>query len=266
MRLLSTLCAAALYCQAAHGQPSAPELIGGFRKTIGADRAVTTVPYQISYQGERYAYSLEGGKLQADVYEFKSKLFGYTDKHQHRKEVEMKIGIVPLRIVSVHSGNSGWYQINDGEVVLVSDEAVKGVAQREFHIEVFLGRESFDPKVWQFTEPTSTRVRGQDAWKLEARAGSADPIGLTFSKESGLLVRMTAKATDFTLLPGKSTKLESFVRDLHFANWKKYGNRMLPGQLQIYHDGVLSQQMESVGLSFLDTIDPKLFVPPLLKN
>jgi len=156
MRFFSVLLVAIFTCQIAQAQPTARELITKFRKTIGAEANTGSVPYLIQYRGQRYLYSLQGGKLLGDVFEFDSKLYGFTGKrNKHRKEWEMKIGIVPFKIVEVIDGTSGWYQINEGEGVTMSKAALVGQEQREHHIEVFLGRESFPDKVWQFSETKS---------------------------------------------------------------------------------------------------------------
>ena len=52
-----------------------------------------------------------------------------------------------------------------------------------------------------------------EAWELEARTSGLEPLTLSFAKESGLLVRLKSKATDFALLPGAEAKPESFQRD-----------------------------------------------------
>jgi hypothetical protein len=267
MRFLSVLGVAVLSCQIAHGQPTSKELIASFRKTIGGETTSKSVPYLIQYRGERHLYSLRDGKLLGESYPFNAKLYGYTDKHnKHRKEIEMKIGIVPFKMVEVIDGHTGWYQMNEGDAVPMSKRELDGREQREIHVEVFLGRESFDPGRWQFSDPESTQVRGQDAWKFEARAKETEPLTLYFAKDSGLLIRLTSKASDFAWLPGANPKVESFTRDLYFGNWKKLGNRMFPGSLEAFHDGVLWQQMEPVSLSLTETINPQLFAAPPRKE
>jgi hypothetical protein len=266
MRYLSALLVAVVACQSASAQPTAKELVTTFRKTIGATVETSkSIPYLIKYRGDRYLYSVRDGKLLGESFSFDAKLYGFTDKrNMHRKEMEMKIGVVPFKIVEVINGNSGWIQINEGEQVAMSKAEVDGRDQREIHVEVFLGRESFDPKLWQFTEPKSSKVRGQDAWVFEAKSKqNPEPLTLYFAKSSSLLLRLTSKATDFAfLLPGEAKpKLESFTRDLYFRDWKKVGPRLLPGHLEAYHDGVLWQQMEPASVSLLDTVDTKLFAP-----
>jgi len=267
MRFLSVLFVAVLSCQIANAQPASKELITRFRKAVGAEALTGSHPYLIQYRGERYLYSLRDGRLLGESLAFDGKLYGYTDKHnQHRKEMEMKIGVVPFKIVEVIDGDSGWYQMNEGEAVKMSKKEIEGREQRELHIEVFLGRESFDPGLWQFSESKSTQVRGQDAWMLEATAKGKEPLTLYFAKQSGLLLRLKSKATDLAWLPGEKPKVESFTRDLYFRDWKKVGGRMVPGNLEVFHDGVLWQQMEPVSISLGDAIDPKLFAAPQSKK
>src|SRR5262249_23161169 len=161
--------------------------------------------------------------------------------------------VVPLKIVEVINGDIGWYQINEGERVALSKAELGARKQREHHVEVFLGAESFDPGTWHCSEPKSGHVRGEDVWMFEATAKGVEPLTLYFGKESGLLVRLKTRATDFAWLPGEKPKIESFTRDLHFRNWRKFGAHMLPGFLQSFHDGVLWQQMEPVNVSLLKT-------------
>jgi hypothetical protein len=263
MRFLSAFLVAVLACQSARGQPTSQELITRFRKTIGAEAITGSIPFLIQYRGQRYLYSLRDGRLTGESFEFDGKLYGYTDKHnKHRKEMEMKIGIVPFKIVEVIDGGSGWYQFNESEALAMSKGEIEGRGQREVHVETFLGRESFDPGLWQFSESKSTQVRGQDAWMFEARTKSLQPLTLYFAKQSGLLLRLTSKTMDFAWLPGEKPKLESFTRDLYFRDWKKFGPRMLPGHLEAFHDGVLFWHMEPVNISLLETIDAKMFAMP----
>jgi hypothetical protein len=251
---------------AAKDQPSAKELIAKFRKAIGADAIVPT-PFVIKYRGQRYYYSVVDGKLQGEVFDFGGTLMGYTHIPQKlRKETEMKIGIVPFRHVETVDGKSGWYQDNDSEPVVMSKELLEGKRQRELHISIFLGRESFDPEHWQFSEPKSTRVRGQEAWEFTAKTSGLEPITLFFAKKSGLLLHLKTQATDFSLLAGSVTKLESYTRDFYFSDWKKVGNHMLPGNFEAFHDGVLKIQMEPVRVSFPKTLDSKLFALPKTKK
>jgi hypothetical protein len=262
MRSLSLLLLLVLG-QVARSQPTAQELITTFRKTIGAEAMIASVPYLISYRGERHLYSLRDGKLHGESYDFTGKLLGYTDNpHKHRKEIEMKVGVVPIKMVEVIDGETGWYQLNDGAAVAMSQQLIQGRWQRELHAEVFLGRETFDPKHWKFSEPQSSVVRGQEAWKFEAKSSVQEPITLYFAKKSSLLLRLKSKATDFTLLPGEAVRLESYVRDIQFYNWKKFGPRMLPGQFQVFNDGVLTVRMEPVEVSFAGAHNPALFVKP----
>jgi hypothetical protein len=268
LRFLAALFVAVVACQSAHGQPTSQELITKFRKTIGADVTPGSIPYLIRYRGERYMYSLRDGRLTGEVFEFDSKLYGYTKKHnQHRKETETKIGVVPLKIVEVINGDKGWYQMNEGEVIAMKKAELAGRDQRELHIEVFLGRESFDPGLWKFSPPKSTEMRGQDAWVFEAKkTDSQDPVTLCFAKQSGLLLRLTSQATDFAWLPGEKPKVESFKRDLYFSDWKQFTGRMLPGHIQAFNDGVLWQQMEPVSVTLLKTIDDEMFAMPQPKK
>jgi hypothetical protein len=263
MRFLSVLFVAVLSCQIANGQPTSQELITKFRKAMGSEAAKGSIPYLIHYRGERYLYSLRDGRLLGESFPFDGKLYGYTDKrHMHRKEWVMKIGIVPLKVVEVINGDAGWYQLNEGEAVAMSKGEIEGRAQRELHVEVFLGNDPFDPALWQFSEPKSTQVRGQDVWMFEAKTKGPEPFTLYFAKQSGFLLRLKSKAMDFAWLPSEKPKLESFTRDLYFRDWKKFGARILPGHFEAFHDGILWQQMEAVGVSFLDTIDAKMFAAP----
>jgi hypothetical protein len=268
MRFVAALFVALVACQSAHAQPSSQELITKFRKTIGADVNPGSIPYLIQYRGQRYLYSVRDERLLGESFDFDGKLYGYTDKHnKHRKEFEMKIGVVPFKIVEVIAGDKGWYQMNEGEAIAMSKAEVEGREGRELHVEVFLGRESFDPGHWQFTQPKGAKVRGQDAWMFEAKKTSLqNGLTLYFAKDSGLLLRLTTKTSDFAWLPGEKPKLESFTRDLYFSDWKKFTGRMLPGHLQAYHDGVLWQQMEPVSVTLPPTIDDKMFTAPQAKN
>jgi hypothetical protein len=267
MRFLSVLFVAVLSCQIANAQPASKELITKFRKVIGAEAASESIPFLIQYRGERYLYSLRDGRLVGESFEFQTKRYGYSDKHnQHRVETEMKIGVVPLKIVEVISGNSGWYQMNEGEAVTMSKGEIEGKQKREHHVEVFLGRERFDPKLWQFSDPKSTQVQGHDAWMFEAKTKGMEPLALYFAKQSGLLLRLKSKTTDFAWLPGETPKLESFTRDLYFRDWKPGRSRMLPGYIQEFRDGVLWRQMEPVSVNLGEAIDPKLFAAPQPKK
>lgn len=251
----------------AGGQPTGKDLIAKFRKAIGADAPTVSTPVVIKYRGHRYLYSVVGGKLQGEAFAFDGTLTGYTDIPQKlRVEMEMKIGIVPFKHVEAVDGKLGWYRDNDSEAVVMSKGLMEGKRQREIHVSVFLGREAFEPDRWQFSEPTSTRVGRQEAWEVVARTSGLEPITLSFAKQSGLLLRLKTKATDFTLLPGAEAKLDTFTRELNFHDWKKFGTRMLPGQLDAFHDGVLWAQMEPVSVSFPKTVDPKLFALPETKK
>jgi hypothetical protein len=267
MRYLATLLVGVLSCQIANGQPTPKELITKFRTTIGAEGFTGSIPYLIQYRGERFSYEFRDGKLVGESFGFEAKLYGYTDKaHVFRKETEMKIGVVPLKIVDVINGNSGWYQINEGDIVPLSKDAVEGRQKRELHVEVFLGRESFDPAVWQFSQLQSAQVRGRDAWTFEAKSKAQDGITLYFSKQSGLLLRLTSQTTDFLWHPGQKAKLESFTRDLYFHEWKDLGKRKFPALLEVFHDNVLWEQLEPVGLTLGSVIEPKLFEVPQPKK
>ena len=268
MRYLSIFSIVALSCQFASGQqPSAKELIAKFRSSIGDEATSKSIAFSIEFTGENYLYSLTAGRLRADVYPLRGKLMGYTDQpDKHRKETEMKIGIVPVKLVEVVNKDTGWYQFNDGEAVMLSKEQIQGMRQREIHVEVFLGRESFGSAAWQFSQPQGSQVRGQDAWKIEGKANSVGPITLYFSKDTGLLLRLSANATDFSLLPGSEAKLETFVRDIYIDGWKKLGNRMLPQRLRVYHDNVLSMMLQAPELSFRKEWGADLFTAPKAKN
>src|SRR6516164_8064799 len=102
MRFLTAFLVAALTCQFAGAQPTSKELVTKFRKAIGADVTPGSIPFLIQYKGQRYLYSLRDGKLVGDSFDFEAKLYGITDKHnKHRKDMEMKIGVVPFKIVEV---------------------------------------------------------------------------------------------------------------------------------------------------------------------
>jgi len=264
MRFFTCLVAALLASSPALGQPKSADLIADFRHKIGADiGSAMSIPYMIDYRGERYSYTPSGGRITGEAFPFRAKLYGFTDKHhKHRKELEFKIGIVPLKIVEVIDGNTGFYQFNEGELVPMSKAELDGRDKRELHAEVFLGRESFAPKTWQFTDPRSTEVRGEGAWKIEGKASGHEPMTLYFNKQTGLLSRLTTKTTDFVWNPVEKARLETFTRDLYLSDWKQFGKRMLPGRLEAYHDGVLWQQMEPLNVSMLDKADPKLFAGP----
>ncbi len=266
MRFLSALLVAALTCQIANGQPASKEIVAKFRKAIGADAPQGPNAYLIQYRGEHYLYSLRDGRLLGESFSYDTKLYGYADSNKRRREMETKIGVVPLKIVDAIDGDTGWYQLNEGETVVMSKTEVEGRGQRDLHVEVFLGIVSFDPAHWQFTEPESTQVRGQDAWMFEATTKGMEPLTLYFAKQSGFLLRLKSKTRDLAWLPGEKAKVETFTRDLYLSDWKEFGKRMLPGHLQAYRDGILWQQMEPVNLSFPSTIDPKMFAAPGPKN
>jgi hypothetical protein len=268
MHFLSVLLVVALSGQAAQGQPSAQELIAKFRKAIGGDSTTGSIPFLIQYRGQRFLYEMRDGKLSGESFDYEAKLYGITDKYaMRRKEMELRIGIVPVKMIEVINGEKGWYQINEGEAVAMSKAEIDGRNQREHHVEVFLGRENFDPKRWQLSEPKSTQVHGQDAWWVEARTKGLEPLDLYFAKQSGLLLRLTTKTSDFSFfMPGEKPKIETFTRDLYFRDWKTFGKRMLPGRLAVFHDGVLWEHLESVDVSFLPSLDPNLFAEPKSKK
>lgn len=269
MRFLAVLLVAVVSCQSAFGQPTTKELITKFRTTVGATAATAkSLPYLIQYRGNQFLYSLRDGKLIGESLEFQAKLYGYTDKrHLLRKEMEMKIGIVPFKVIEAIDGDTGWYQLNEGEGVSMSKVAVDARKQRELHVEVFLGKEPFDDTRWQFSEPKETVVREHDSWVFEAKTKGIHPLTLYFDKQTGLMLRLTGETTDFSWLPGGGKpKLESFTRDLYFREWKKFGPRMLPGYLEIYQDGVLWQFFEPTSLALLPSADSKLFVAPQPKK
>ena len=125
------------------------------------------------------------------------------------------------------------------------------------------------PEHWKFSDPRRKCACGRDAecWELNATTKDLlDPITLWFSKQSGMLMRLKTKATDFALLPGAEAKVDSFTRDLHFYDWKKVGGAMLPGHLDAFHDGVLWKKLEPVSVNFPKTIDAKLFAMPQVKK
>lgn len=267
MRFLAIPFIAFFVCQTANGQPTAVELLTKSRNLLGADARVVSTPYVIKFRGERYLYSTVDGKLKGDAYEFETKVFGHTDYPQkNRTEMEMKIGKVPFRVIEVVDGDSGWYQLNDSDPVVMSKSVLQARKQRELHIDMFLGTWHFEPGQWQFSEPKSTRMQGRDAWEFEAKSSGYAPITLWFAKESNLLLRMKAKATDVALLGAPELRLETFTRDLQFSDWKKFGTRLLPGHLQIFNDGVLWKNVEPLGVTFPKEMDAKLFVMPEMKK
>jgi hypothetical protein len=244
-------------------------VIAKFRKTIGADVKLPPTPYQINYRGELFLYSNSKGKLTGESFEFQAKLMGHTsDLGRHRKEMEMKIGVVPLRLIEVIDGAKSWYQINDSDPAVPHRGLLEARKQREIHIEVFLGTENFDPARWQFSEVKSAKFRGTDVWEVEAKSKGTNPISLSFDKQSGLLMRLKTLATDIALVltPGEQPRLETFERDLHFTEWKTFSGRMLPGELHAFHDGVLWQRLEPVSITFPKTMDPNLYVAPMPRN
>jgi len=268
MRFLAIAVLVLLPCSSAHGQPSAKEVITKFRKVIGADGPALTAPVVIKYRGQQHLYSITGGKLEGQAIDYVTTLTILLDTPQqtHRSETEMKIGIVPLKYVEVADLESGWYQINLSDAVAMSKIQLDARRKRSIQVAIFLGMESFDPERWEFSEPKSTQVRGQEAWQVEAKTGGVEPITLSFAKQTGLLLHLKTKANDFDLLSGEKAKIETFARDLHFHDWKKFGNRMLPGHVAAFHDGVLWKHLEPVSVSFPKTIDAKLFAMPKAKQ
>jgi len=270
MRLLSIAVLVVLSCAIADGggaknAPSAKELIAKFRKAIGAD-AVKSTPYVIKYRGQRYLYSLADGRLQGQAYAFDASLTSHTSAPQTRRaEMEMKIGIVPFKIVEVVDGDTGWYQINEGDPAAMPKSIVKGRRERDMHIDSFLGLEAFSPDRWQFTEPKGATVRGQEAWQFNGTLEGLEPMTISFAKDTGLLLQITTKATDYEFLPGAAPKIESFTRDMHFYDWKKFTTRMLPGHFDVFQNGVLWKQMEPVEVLLPETLDAKVFVMPKAK-
>lgn len=271
MRFLAIPVLVLLSCSIARGQPAsgpptAKELIDKFRKDVGADANPAATPYVLKYRGEKFMYAVTAGKLQAESFDFESTLTGFTDNPQKmRFQLEMKIGVVPLRIIEVVDGDSGWYQINDSDAVAMSKAQVEGRKQREKQIDVFLGMESFDPDKWQFSTPKSVNMHGHEAWEVDAKTKGSEPLTLTFAKQSGLLVSLKTKAVDFDLLPGGKPTIESFTREFTFYGWKKFGNRMVPGHCAAFRDNVLWRHMEPVSVAFPKTIDEKLFAMPKAK-
>jgi len=267
MRFLLIPVLMAFCCQDADAQTSAKDVLAKFRTAIGADGPKVSRGFVIKYRGERFLYSLEDGKLQAQAFNFDASIVGHTDSPQtYRKEMEMKIGIVPFKNVEVVDGKSGWYQINDSDPVVMSKRLLEGTRAREIHIEIFLGRETFDPGHWKFTEPKSTRKHGQDVWEFDATTGGLEPITLSFDKQTGLLLHLRTKTDDVELMPGREPKLEAFTRDFQFSDSKKVGTRMYPGHFDAYRNGVLWIRMEPVSVSYPSTVDPKTFVMPPTKH
>src|SRR5580765_2627522 len=135
MHFLSVLLAVTLSGQAEQGQPSGQDVIAKFRKTIGGDSTTGSIPFLIQYRGQRFLYAMSDGKLTGESFDFEAKLYGITDKYaMRRKEMEMRIGIVPVKMVEVINGDKGWYQINEGEAVAMNQAEIDGRNQREHHV------------------------------------------------------------------------------------------------------------------------------------
>src|SRR4051794_21065034 len=105
MRFLSIPVLILLVCPIAHGQPTAKDVVAKFRKALGVDGLAANEPCLTKFSGQRFMYSLTDGVLHGEAFEYEKSLLSYTGPvRKHRLELEMKIGIVPLRLIEAMDG------------------------------------------------------------------------------------------------------------------------------------------------------------------
>ncbi len=246
-------------------QPPSREIIARYRKAIGAEKTKNAIRGMIfEGSGEVYTYSVRKGKLHGTAHTFTVKDW-LQGKDQYREDLEMKIGIVPLKLTGVMNKDKGWVQVNEGTPTLMDKRSLGWARDRDFlFVDVVLGLETFAK--WKLSKPKSTTVRGHDAWIIVATIKGDNPLTLYFSEKSGFLIRMRKKAQDLDLSPGSAGKLWSFERDVYLDNWKEYNGFYYPRDEQVFRDGVLFMERQNNTIRLTPQIDNKLFEIPKTKK
>jgi hypothetical protein len=102
----------------------------------------------------------------------------------------------------------------------------------------------------------AVKVDGKPAVGVKVQQKGHRDVRLFFDKDSGLLVKMERRATDFL------NREEPYAYEATFGDYKKIDGVQVPYKLTIRRDGKLYAEYENTEVKLAEKLDDKLFAKP----
>lgn len=155
--------------------------------------------------------------------------------------------------VSVLAGDKGWRKVNENSTEM-EGEALANEKRRVYLDIIPITLVALKGKGFKVETAAETKVGDKPAEVLKITGPEGKDFSLSFDKETGLPVRLTATVVGFQ---GGENNLE-----ITFGDYKDFDGFKKATKIEVKRDGETFQKMEVTEFKVLDKVDPETFTEP----